>query len=68
MEVYEEVYNTRLCWKCVVRKVNKSFFHTFWTQVQLILLRYIHFSNRRRKKKLIPGREKALTLQNQFEF
>ena len=52
MEVYEEVYNTRLCWKCVVRKVNKSFFQTFWTQVQLILLRYIHFSNRRRKKKI----------------
>ena len=47
----KEVYNTGLYWKCAIRKANKSFLGTLWTQIRLILLRiYSVFQQKTYKK------------------
>ena len=55
------VYNTRLYWKCVMRKV-KNVFSKIRLKYDYYCQGYIHFSNRRHTKKITPGREKVLTL------
>ena len=57
------VYNTRLYWKCIIRKVNKSFLNLLdWNRTSIVKDIFM-ISTEDMQKKTTPGRETVLTLQ-----
>ena len=63
-----KVYNTRVYWKCVIKKSLEVFSEPFGLKYDQYCQGYIHFSNRRHTKKVIPSREKVLALEKQVRI
>ena len=62
--ILKHVYNKRVYWKCVIRKVDIGFcYKPSGLKYDQYCQGYIDYSSRRHKQKITPGREKVLTLQ-----
>ena len=63
----KQVYNTRLCWKCVIRKVKKVFSKRSGLKFDYYCQEYIYFLTENRKN-ITPVREKVLILQKPVQI
>ena len=64
----KQVYNTGLYWKCVIRKINKSFFLKILDSNTTNIVKDIFIFQQKTYKKLTSYYEKVLILEKKSEY